>query len=452
MLSSSTKIEEVHRIKRPGLGRVYNGKVTIGNLYRGLVDGLIQYAPKYQRGFRPALGVDEKEYDHLFQIDNPKLDINHARAHAIAVKFLMALNAVNDKVLFNPDVIWNARTEEGLPDPDYDEDTRELTISTRLTIPDSGHRHYAYYCLGLWKNNDEEIPDEVEIERDGLSVTGDQIREWIEKFDPYGEDSEIFVEIFNLDREMEGRLFDEYNEEGKKPSNALSISMYGDKTPSRRFVTKLMTRCDIFARSEIEIQVNTIGSKSRKLTTNATLDSAIRPFGRKLHKLEEKDPSGHDNLVEFFCEFYSEFATHYPAYLPNASAKERQALRKTSFALSNIMFFPMFRLAFSLWEKYNENGTDWAKENEWRDCLSRLAGKVNSGGTKVPMMARDYAGDDDIPASVGNSAWQGKIMTEKTNSKGIKGWGLSSTRQTRDSAFHYLVEVSKAKIGEAPKA
>jgi len=106
------------------------------------------------------------------------------------------------------------------------------------------------------------------------------------------------------------------------------------------------------------------------------------------------------------------------------------------------MFFPMFKLAFAYWEHYHQNGIDWIADNDWRDGLARLAGPVHSDGTQVPVMARDFAGEGKIPASVGNSAWKGKILTEKTNSKGITWWSLSSTRQTRDSAFHYLEGVA----------
>jgi hypothetical protein len=60
-------------------------------------------------------------------------------------------------------------------------------------------------------------------------------------------------------------------------------------------------------------------------------------------------------------------------------------------------------------------------------------------------MARDYEGDEEkgISAIEGNPDWQGKILTRTFDSNGKPtGWSLSSTRQTRDAAFHYLVEKS----------
>ena len=60
-------------------------------------------------------------------------------------------------------------------------------------------------------------------------------------------------------------------------------------------------------------------------------------------------------------------------------------------------------------------------------------------------MARDYEGDKekDIPPIEGNPDWQGKILIRTFDSNGKPtGWSFSSTRQTRDAAFHYLVEKS----------
>jgi hypothetical protein len=108
--------------------------------------------------------------------------------------------------------------------------------------------------------------------------------------------------------EDEGRLFSEFNELGKKPSNAASIDMYATRTPSTRFVEALMNASSIFARPEIETRFNTIGSKSRKLTTNATMASAIKPFSKQLFELE-KTPKVYADLIAFFVEFYNEQPT-----------------------------------------------------------------------------------------------------------------------------------------------
>ena len=46
----------------------------------------------------------------------------------------------------------------------------------------------------------------------------------------------------------------------------------------------------IFSRDGVETRGNTIGSKSRKLTTNSTLEGSVRPMQKQLAALE-KDPS-----------------------------------------------------------------------------------------------------------------------------------------------------------------
>ncbi|MEA2682180.1 MAG: hypothetical protein QOK05_508 [Chloroflexota bacterium] len=451
--SKAITLEDVHRIKRPGLGYIYRGKITVGDLFGALNEGDVRYAPRYQRGYKPGAEVSEAEYDQLVDIKTKDLNIERPRAQAIAAKYLMAIAGEGNKVLYNPDVIWNARRDPHRRDPQYEPDQRVLQIYSAITIPDSGHRHFAYYLIGAWHAGVEPVPDAVVIEpTSGESVPGEKLREWLNAFNPYDvEDSSILVEVFNLDKEQEGRLFDEYNDESKPASNAASIDLYDDKTPSRRFVSKLMASCRIFSRAEIETRSNTIGSKSRKLTTNATMEAAIRPFSKKLLELERQE--GFDDLVSFFCAFYEEWGAHYPVYLPESTAEARQALRTKSFALSNVIFFPMFRLAFDLWwKKYKGAKAEWRRDNSWKDALAKLAGEVEieveSGAegaktkrtVKVPVMARDVDGDEENP---GNPAWRERVLVPKFDRQGkLSGWTLSSTRVTRDAAYSYLRDVS----------
>ena len=195
-------------------------------------------------------------------------------------------------------------------------------------------------------------------------VEGETIRELLGVFDPADEDqSSVFVTIFNVAADHEGRLFDEYNVEGKKPTTGAAIDMFTDKTASRRFVDALMKKSPIFDRSEIEMRASTIGLASRKITTVSTLDTAIKPFNKAL-LVREKDKKAYDDLIDFFSHFYTEWAHHYPQFEPTAAGKARQDLRAQSFAMSNIMFFPMFRLAFELWSKYTKHGTDWKSTSE----------------------------------------------------------------------------------------
>ncbi len=438
-------IDSVDRIHRPGIGYVYKGRISIADTALGLIDGDIKYAPKYQRGQKPN---DDNDFDSktLLDITNDQLAIETKRAEAMAAKYLLGLHSDKHRELYNPDIIWNARNESEIDEVTYNEKTRELTIHSVLTIPDSAHRHYLYYLIYKWHQDPESVPDEIVIADDGQTVDGGDIQEWLKDFDPTDEEhASTFVTIFNIPADHEGRLFDEYNVEGKKPSSGAAIDMYTDKTASRRFVDALMKKCPIFDRTEIEMRAGTISKASRKITTLATLDSAIKPFGNTLLGFEKKNKDVYNDLVDFFNYFYSEWSVHYPAFQPTASGKARQELRKTSFAMANIMFFPMFRLAFELWEKYTKNGTDWRSEKEWKDALAKLAGDVTiKDGSKTdtfPLMARD---SDE---SAGNPDWHGKILIQQYDSAGnSKGWSLSSTRQTRDAAYHYLVKNSAVTI------
>ena len=325
-------------------------------------------------------------------------------------------------------------------------------MHSTITIPDSAHRHYACYLLYKWHEDPDSIPDEVVIAEDGDAIDGGQLREAIKQFDPFEEEhSSVFVTIFNVPADHEGRLFDEYNVEGKKPSTAAAIDMFSDKTASRRFVDALMKACPIFDRYEIEMRANTIAAASRKITTVATLDVASKQFQKRLLELE-KNKSLYADLVDFFSHFYSEWATHYTEFQPTASGRARQQLRTVSFAMSNIMLFPMFRMAFALWEKYTRDGTDWRSDKLWRDGLARLAGnveaKIDGKTIQVPVMARDYT-DDQGDLIHGNPAWRGLILIQQFDQNGNpRGWSLSSTRQTRDAAYHYLTRVAGLNSGK----
>jgi hypothetical protein len=441
-LTSRTEVTGVTAIIRPGVGAIYRAIITIGMLYEVLRDSVVRYAPKYQRGFnRGAEDVPEADYELLLPINDERLKIEPRRAQAMAVKFLMALTGdKRGKKLFTSFVVWNARSGEGRPEPKLTGDTLELR--TVITVPDTGHRHLAYFLLGSWKAEETSIPDEVTID-EGDVVTAAEIKKWLADFDPYDpETSSLYVDIYNLDPEQEGWLYDEFNADAKPPAGAVAIDLNHQKTPSRRFVYRLMERSPIFARTEVETRANTIGSKSRKLTTNSTMESAVRPRSRDLARLERDGTGAYDDLLSFTAAFFAEWANHFPAYRPEAGGDERRAMRDDSFALSNIMFFPLFKLIFELWDKYHADGTDWTKENEWRDAIAHLAAKVgsedpkNPGKTiKVPFMSRD------------NAEWQGKILIKKFDSNGVHtGWSLSSTRQTRDAAFHAIVKQAKVSL------
>ena len=435
---SNIKINEVHEVKFPGIGNVYSGKVQIGTLFRLLKNGAIRYAPKYQRGFKPQ--VDE-DYDKetLRDIYHEGLMIDEKRSNEMAVKYLMALNGDQKKMLYNPEIVWNARVEEGVEKPKYDQDSKVLLISGQLSIPDSAHRHYAYYTLCKWKFGNKDVPREVRINEDGETKSREEVESYLRAFDPnHPDDAFVMVKVYTLTASQEGRLFDEYNTEGKKPSKSSSIDMYSDKTASRRFLNLLEAECKIFGGKHIERKSNSIAKHSGKLTTLSTLDSSIQPFNDQLRELES-DQARYNDLIEFVSAFWEEWAANFKPFQPNATGKERDEFRNMSFAMSNIMFFPLFRIAFELWHYvYNAKGKDWRQDPQWKDGLARLAADVDVPGKtiKVPFMARDHK----ETSTQGNPSWQGKILIQKFNQDGSSnGWSLSSTRQTREAAYHHII-------------
>lgn len=442
-LTSRTEVTNVTAIQRPGVGYIYRAVITIGLLYEALRDSVIRYAPKYQRGFRrSAEDIPEADYELLLPINDEKLQLDVRRAQAMAVKFLMALNGdKRGKRLFTSFVVWNARSGKGRPEPKLNSDGT-LELRTVITVPDTGHRHLTYFLLGSWKYEETSIPDEVTID-EGDIVTAAEIKKWLTKFDPDDTTtSSLFVDIYNLEPELEGWLYDEFNADAKPPAGAVAIDLNHDKTPSRRFVYRLMERSPIFDRTQVETRANTIGSKSRKLTTNATMESAVRPYSKRLAQLERDGTGTYDDLLLFVAAFFAEWANHFPAYQPDASGDQRQAFRAESYALSNIMFFPLFRLLFELWEKYHADGVEWTKQDEWRDAIAHLAGKVTIQDPKDPSkkIKVDFFSRD-------NTGWEGKILVKKFDSNGeFSGWSLSSTRQTRDAAFHELVRQAKVSL------
>lgn len=447
------EISNVDRIHRPGIGYVYKGIISLGDLAHGLADGNLKYAPKYQRG-----AVNDFDDATLVHVTDESILIDVTRASQMAAKYLMGFDRSHknpdDAVeFFNPDVIWNAR-KSSHPAHEVEYQDRKLIVHTTITIPDSAHRHYVAYLLLLWHEDSASIPEQVEISSDGRTVDAKTLKRLMTGWDPFDEEnSSVFVTIFNVTAEYEGRLFDEYNVEGKKPTAGAAIDMNPTSTASRRFTKALTEKCAIFDRLEIEIRKSTIPKKSRKITTLATLESAIKPYQRELLKIQAEKKL-YEDLLDFFTAFYTEWASLYTELQPDASTESRIKLRDSTFVLSNIMFFPMFRLAFELWQKYTKAGTTWKSSKEWRDGLAKLAGgevdAVDAHGNtiKVHVMARDH-NDEDGSYIPGNPDWRGKILVQKFDKDGAAaGWGLSSTRQTRDAAYYYLLFKTGLDLGK----
>jgi hypothetical protein len=353
---------------------------------------------------------EEHRYRELLPINHPELQIDTRRAQAMAVKYLLGR-------LYTTHITWNARIEAGLPVPRYDAVKRTLELETDITIPDTAHRHLAYYWLVSWKLDPTTIPLEVVV--DGVPVSEDEIRELMQNFDPKLES--VYVDVYQLSPENEGYLYDEFNSDQKPPAGAVAIDLNPTKTPSRRFVYDLMSVSPIFSREQIETRRNTIGSKSRKLTTVSTLEAAVRPMTKQLAQLEG-DHEARADLLDFTAAFFEQYASHHPAWKTLATAEQRQQLRDASFALSNIMFHPLFRVVFRLWEDLHKREVDWTEDTGWHDVVDAIAAPN--------VMDRD------------NPAWQGKIMIASYDAEGKPAWSVSSTRQTREAAYQYLCDVA----------
>jgi hypothetical protein len=429
-VSAPVMLEGVTQINRRGIGSVYRGIIPIGQLYHLLRRNLVQYSPRYQRGFKSVEDdLDESLYDELYPLHfhggKINLQLDYHKAEEMAVKYLQ-------NKLFSSHVTWNARLEENAPEPKYDEENETLTIQSFITIPDSGHRHLAYYRLGLWHEKSSEIPEKVIV--DGAPVYEDEIRKLIMEFNP--EDEYIYVEVYVLSPVREGDLYVEFNKDRSAPATAVSLDLNPDKTPSVRFVYTLIGKSSIFARTEIETRRNSIGSGSRKLTTNATLEAAVRPMSKRLLDYEKNEPLYND-LLDFTSAFFEEWARYYKAWRPNASADERQQLRKESLALSNLILHPLFRIVFRLWEEHKEAKTDWSRSPRWKEVVAKLAGTIdipdtqNPGTTiKVPVMSRD------------NTEWEGKVIIDQI---------VANNRQAREAAYRYLCDVAGIGIESTAK-
>ncbi|MBV9108759.1 MAG: hypothetical protein JO306_05100, partial [Gemmatimonadetes bacterium] len=254
-ISSVTKLQNVTRILRPGIGPVYRAVVSLADLAQFLRRATLRYSPLYQRGFKTALvDVDDWKYRNLLPLDHPDLQIKPERARAMAVKFLQGN-------LFTCSLVWNARKSDGQSEPTYDEKTSTLLVESVLTIPDTAHRHLAYFELVHWHEDPNSIPVQVNV--NDIPVGEDEIRRLLLDFDP--EDQYVHVDVYTLEAQQEGWLYDEFNADAKPPSTAVELDLNQSKTPARRFTYRLMARSPIFNREEVETRRNTIGSKSRKL-------------------------------------------------------------------------------------------------------------------------------------------------------------------------------------------
>jgi DNA-sulfur modification-associated len=443
-VTSGTTVTEVTRINRPGVGYVYRAVITLATLYKLLARSVVRYSPKYQRGTGPKIvDPDEEMLSRLYPIESPEIAIERERTYAMAVKFLMGVNDAG-KLLFNWEVIWNARADELGAAVAYDSENRTLEIDTDITIPDSGHRHAAYYELVRWKMYPQTVPAQVVV--DGELVHDNQIRGWLDAFKP--EDHEVYVVIFNVDPEDEGRLYDELNADQRKPPPGKQITLNMEKDPVRRVLRDILDRDGVLNRDEIELQKGTIIKASRKLVTVNTLYQAFQPFMTFLGGLESK-PKARKDFLEFIDAFFGEWASHVAEFKRTASASQRHELRSKSLGISNIMMFPLVRIAVESWRECSKKEVDWRNATEWRQTLAKIAGKttetyrVDDPSDPDHGKSKQWTGE---VMSTSNPAWRGGIMIKKTNTQGDTKWIVSSTRDTRQFAYTYLAQIGNHKI------
>ncbi len=433
VLVRTTTLTDVRRIDRRGIGPVYRASISLDNLYRFIRNGDIHYSPRYQRGFGKWADFTDDALNALLPITDTKLQIKNERALAMAIKYL-------DGRLYTSNIVWNARVDDETPEAEYNDDEHTLSIYGTITVPDTAHRHRAYYWLVHWKYHPEEIPDQVEV--DGEVFVRDRIEPLLEDFDPFAD--HVHVDVYALESVKEGFLYDEFNADSKPPSTAVAIALNPRKTPSRRFVDDLMKHAVLLGPDQIETRGNTISVKSRKLTTISTLEASARNMvkSQQLAELERERPDAYKDLVEFVAAFFGEWAHHFPAFLPGKTHQERWAFREESYAIANLMFHPLMKLAFDLWQDMDANDEEWRHEHEWKDAIARLAGTVEiakeqeEGGAlekiRVPIMSKL------------NPKWENLILVPRFDRHGNQtGVVISNTRQTRDAAYSYIREVSK---------
>ena len=104
--------------------------------------------------------------------------------------------------------------------------------------------------------------------------------------------------------------------------------------------------------------------------------------------------------------------------------------------MSNIIFHPLIRIAFRLWEDSRDQKINWRTDNSWRNVVTAMA-TTNANGVNV--------------MDKKNTDWQGKILVANYDVNGKETWSLSSTRQTRDSAYQYLCQVANLPPASASK-
>ncbi len=434
-LDPNSRVGSVARLEVPihqwvledGLGNVYTSRLPLIEVYKLLALGSLLYSPRYQRGFLPRLGDSpdlNQWFDELLPITNEHLLISESRCNEIAVRWLK-------KDMTNRDLVWNARIGGNFTKPYVDREKSSLRIFGPVTLPDSGHRHKGIYTAVDWKLHPNRIPKQVKVDR--TTIGHQELRDLLEQFDP--DAIEVNIKIYEVAAEVEGKIFYQANNLTKAAAPGVGIDLNRGQTPESRFVYTLMERSPIFAEKEVERRFTKIGEKSRKVTTISTLVEAVSVFNKRLQYLEQHDEQRYSDLVDFVTTFFEEYSQHFPAWQPDANTADRQAFRKVSYAMTNVLVHALFRLVFRLYEDMERESRDWRHDVNWRAIVAKLARKIeimDDDGTTMKVSALDKD----------NPAWQGKILVQGLDRKTkTMTWGISNTRQTRQAAYDYLCEL-----------
>ena len=129
----------------------------------------------------------------------------------IAAKYLMSFDPHSDERLFETEVLWNIRpTEDGLT-ATFDDASRVLSIPNecKVTVPDSGHRHFGMLEVNRWMRDTSLIPRTASCTTRWIQIlTVEQIEELLLELKPKDpEVGAIMLKIYALPEEDEGRCF-----------------------------------------------------------------------------------------------------------------------------------------------------------------------------------------------------------------------------------------------------
>lgn len=459
------KVPNVDMVSRPGIGSVYKATVSLDTLYKAAINAFVKYAPRVQRGL-PSEEDHSDGYAELFPFTDSNITgksgnvgINVSRAHMMAAKYLMSFDDRFDERLFETEVLWNIRPSDDGLTPTFDSSSRILSIPNEcsVTVPDSGHRHYAFLEVGRWMRDPSLIPPNgiVYNPLDNKTLTAEQIEELLLAVNPRDAViGAIMLKIYALSEEDEGRLFYEKNQEGKPVTRGQALRINPSATNSGRFVDDLTNNTDVFSALEVIKNKGAVSAASRKLTTTSTLDQACKEFSAKLGSLREDDEAGYNDLLQFVNKFFLEWGAHNPAFLPGAETKERVKARWVSLATQNIIILQLVKFALNFYFDCYERSEDWRTSHQWKAALAKWSGSVKERDVdgeivERPFMARPFAGSDPtkvVPESVnpvkGNPGWFNRIFVEKTKPDGTVDYTINNTRDSRDQAYKYMIEVA----------